>query len=303
MSNSITSVIKKNTLLQKLGLGLFISTTFVCSFSTKSLASTFNYSSDEIEIFNTDFDTSQGWLLESTKIDNGMISATNSWGKASYNISPLNLDNGDILLYWSAILPQNAKTERDKFYIGLQYSDNDAVDYNGGLVDENAELKMAIRPEDKLNEKNSYNQIYIDPDFDPVDNFSPATTRVQTQNSQITDFRLKISKVNKTIFEASSFFWNGLDWELMSGKQGYNSSLEIQSSDWLNAKDEVESPVTFEAVNLLFRNQGSAVTAVALTQVQGNNSAKIPEPSTIIGLPLIFVLGTGLKQKRITKKR
>ena len=183
----------------------------------------------------------------------------------------------------------------------MEYSDNEPVPYDGDLVDENAELKIAIRPQDKFNKNNSYNQVYIDPDFDPINNSSPATTRVeipQTSSSQTTDYRLKISKLNATTYEASSFYWNGIDWELSSGKQGYNSSLEIQSDDWINAEGEIESTVTFEAINLLFRNPGSAVTNIALTQIQENNSAKVPEPSTIMGLPLIFVLQRKLKPKR-----
>ena len=299
-SNSVAST-PNNPILQKLALSLFISTTFVCSFTTKSLAANFNYNSDELEVFKTEFDSSEGWLLEGTEIDNGTISGTSSWGKASYAISPLNLDNGDIFLYWSGLFPEVAKTERDKYYVGLQYSDNDAVEYKGGTVDENAELKMAIRPEDKFNVGNTYNQIYIDPDFDPINNFSPTKTRVETPDYQpleTTDFRLQVSKVNETMYEASSFYWNGVDWELMGAKEGNDAPLEIQSSDWLNAKREIESPVTFEAVNFVFRKPGSAITAVAVTQVQGNNSAKVPEPSTILGLPLIFALGGRFKRRR-----
>ena len=299
-SNSVASTLKNNPILQKLALSLFISTTFICSFAAKSLAANFNYNSDELEVFNTEFDSSEGWLLEGTTIDNGTISGTSSWGNASYDISPLNLDNGDIFLYWSGIFPERAKTERDKYYVGLEYYDNDAALYNGDLVDEDAQLKMAIRPKDKLNVGNSYNQIYIDTDFDPKNTFSPKT-RVETpdyQSSETTDFRLKISKVNQTIYQASSFYWNGVDWQLMNGKEGNNGPLEIQSSDWLNAKGEIESPVTFEAVNLVFRKPGSAITAVAVTQVQGNTRAKVPEPSTILGLPLIFALGRRIKRRR-----
>lgn len=297
--NSVAST-PKNAILQKLALSLFISTTFICSFTTKSLAANFNYNSDELEIFNTEFDSSEGWLLDGTEIDNGTISATSGWGKASYAISPLNLDNGDIFLYWSGIFPKVAKTERDKYYVGLEYSDNDAVEYNGSLVDENAELKMAIRPKDNSNVGNSYNKIYIDSDFDPVNKLSPKT-RVETPDIQpleTTDFRLKVSKVNETMYEASSFYWNGIDWELMGAKEGNNAPLQIQSSDWLNAKREIESPVTFEAVNFVFRKPGSAITALAVTQVQGNTRAAVPEPSAILGLPLIFALGGGFKRRR-----
>lgn len=295
--NSVAST-RKNPILQKLALSLFISTTFICSFAAKSLAANFNYNSDELEIFNTEFDSSEGWLLEGTEIDNGTISGTSDWGKASYAISPLNLNNGDIFLYWSGIFPEVAKTERDKYYVGLQYSDNDAVEYNGSLVDENAELKMAIRPKDKFNVRNSYNEIYIDPN---VGTSSPAKTRVEIPDIQpleTTDFRLKVSKVNENKYEASSFYWNGVDWELMGAKEGNNAPLQIQSSDWLNAKGEIESPVTFEAVNFVFRKPGSAITALAVTQVQGNTRAAVPEPSTILGLPLIFALGGGIKRRR-----
>ncbi|MEL7244004.1 MAG: PEP-CTERM sorting domain-containing protein [Cyanobacteria bacterium J06629_18] len=298
-SNSVAST-SNNPILQKLVLSLFIATTFVCSFANKSFAANFNYNSGELEIFNTEFNSSEGWSLEGTKIDNGTISGTSDWGKASYSISPVNLDNGDIFLYWSGIFPKVAKTERDKYYIGLQYSDNDAVEYNGSLVDENSELKMAIRPQDKSNKGNSYNKIYIDADFDPVNKLSPKT-QVETPDIQpleTTDFRLKVSKVDETMYEASSFYWNGIDWELMGAKEGYNAPLEIQSSDWLNLKGEIESTVTFEAVNFVFRKPGSAITAVAVTQVQGNNLAKVPEPSTILGLPLILALGGRFKRRR-----
>lgn len=287
--------------LKKIGLGIFLSTAFICSFSQKSLASNFKYSSEEIEIFNTELDTSEGWFLEGTKIDQGQLQGTSGWGKASYAISPLNLDNGDIFLYWSAIFPDNPKTERDKYYVGLQYSDNEPVPYQGNLIDENAELKIAIRPEDKTNPGNSYNQIYIDPDFNATNNYSPATTRVetpQTSSSQTTDYRLKISKLDANTYEASSFYWNGTEWQLSNPKQGYTSTLGILSSDWINAEREIESPVTFEAINLLFRTRESAVTAIALTQIQESDSASVPEPSTIMGLPLIFLLQKKLKQNR-----
>jgi len=299
-SNSVASTLKNNSILQKLALSLFVSTTFIYGFANKSLAANFNYNSDELEILNIELDSSEDWLLEGTEIDNGTISATSSWGKASYAISPLNLDNGDIFLYWSGIFPEVAKTERDKYYVGLQYSDNDAVVYNDNLVDENAELKMAIRPKDKSNVGNSFNQIYIDPDLNPINEFSPKT-QLETPDYQpleTTDFRLQISKINETIYEASSSYWNGFDWELMGAKEGNDAPLEIKSSDWLNANREIESPVTFEAVNFVFRKPGSAVTAFALTQVQGNNSAKVPEPSTILGLPLIFTLGGRFKRRR-----
>ncbi|MDY6899770.1 MAG: PEP-CTERM sorting domain-containing protein [Cyanobacteriota bacterium] len=296
-SNSVAST-PNNPILQKLALSLFITTTFICSFANKSFAANFNYNSDELEIFNTEFDSSEGWSLKGTKIDNGTISGTSDWGKASYAISPVNLNNGDIFLYWSSIFPERTKTERDKYYVGLQYSDNDAVEYNGSLVDENAELKMAIRPKHKGNPGNSFNKIYIDPN---VGNFSPATTQIEAPDIQpleTTDFRLKISKVNETMYEASSSYWNGVDWELMGAIEGNDAPLEIQSSDWLNAKGEIESPVTFEAINFVFRKPGSAITAVAVTQVQGNSLAKVPEPSTILGLPLILALGGRFKRRK-----
>ncbi len=305
MFSKITYQTAKINSLKKLGLSLFLSTAFICSFSHKSLASNFKYSSQEFEIFNTELNTDGGWLLEGTEIVNGELQGKekSQWGKASYAISPLNLDDGDIFLYWSAILPDNAKTERDKYYVGLQYSDNKPVPYLGNFVDENAELKMAIRPQDKSNSGNSYNQVYIDPDFDPSNNYSPATTRVETPatlSSQTTDYRLQITKVDATAYdyEASFFYWNGSDWQLSNPKDGYTSSLKISSSDWINAEREIESPVTFEAINLLFRNPGSAVTAIALTQIQENDSASVPEPSTIMGLPLIFLLQRKLKQNR-----
>ena len=298
----------KQFAFRNLHIDLVIFSIFLSCFpnlESKVFAYDFKYDSGESEIINTDIDDSNNWILSNTEIDSGEIKGTSAWGTGSYMLdSPVSLENGDIFLYWSASLPEGAKTERDKYYIGLNYSDNEPEPYsdeNGNIlyyVDEDAQLKMAIRPEDKSNAGNSYHQLYIDPDFDPDNNYSPASTKLEVPkfpDTNITNFRLKISKVSETEYEASSFYWNGINWNLMTGKSESTSLLKIKSSDWLNAKDEVEYPVTFEAINLQFRRPGTTITAIALTQAQGDNSTQVPESSNLIALPLI--LGYGILYK------
>ncbi len=299
----------KNFVFKNLHIDLVVFSIFLSCLSnlpSKAFAYDFHYDDGESEVINTDLDNSTNWVLSDTEIDSGEIKGTKEWGTASYILdSPISLDNGDIFLYWSASLPDGAKTERDKYYIGLNYSDNEPEPYSdedGNIlyyVDEDAQLKMAMRPENPSNSGDHFHQLYIDHGFDQDNNDSSPSTPPPSTNleipkipdTNITDFRLKISKVSATEYEASSFYWNGISWDLMTGKSEFTSPLKIQSSDWLNAKDEVESPVTFEAINLQFRSPGTTITAIALTQAQGNNSTQIPESSNLIGLPLILGYG------------
>lgn len=303
--------------MKNIGLGLVL-TAVSLAIPTQGLAYNFHYTQGESEIFNTDFNSSSGWLLNGTVIDSGLIKASSPWGQASYSITPTNLDQGSVFLYWSGIFPKSARTEPDKYYLGLQYANNAPVCYDRqtnrivgsppctGLtseVDENAELKVEMRPRDKTNIANTYNRLYIDPDFDPINNYSPATTRVNVpsyQEAVAMDFRLEISKRSSTKSEATLSFWNGISWLLMTPKSGYSLPLSIDSSNWIDANRQIAAPVTFNSINLQFRQatatRQSAITAIALTQVrsqsgQQQQSIQVPEPSTLMALPLVLGLG------------
>lgn len=311
--------------LKNIGLGLILTAVSLATLPAKGLAYNFHYSQEESEIFITDFNSSRGWLLNGTEIDSGTIKASSPWGKASYFIAPVNLDQGDVFLYWSGVFPKGARTEPDKYYVGLQYADNAFVCYDSqtGMivgsspctgssvseVDENAELKVEMRPQDRTNLANTYNSLYLDPDFDPINNYSPATTRVNVpsyQEAVMMDFRLKIRKGSSTESEAILSFWNSTSWLLMTPKSGYSLPLSIGSSDWIDANRQIDNPVTFEAINLQFRQAAStrqsAVTAIALTQVRQQSiqlrqqSVKVPEASTTIAL--LLVLGLGMLSTR-----
>ncbi len=314
-------------ILKNIGLGLILTALNLVTLPTNGFAYNFHYAQEESEIFNTDFDTYSGWLLNGTVIDSGTIKASSPWGKASYAIAPVNLDQGDVFLYWSGIFPKSARTEPDKYYVGLQYADNAPVCYNSQLgiivgtppctgssvseVDENAELKVEMRSRDRTNIANTYHRLYLDPDFDPVNNYSPATTRVNVPSYQEAvpmDFRLEISKKSSTESEAIFSFWNGISWLSMTPKQGYSLPLTIRGSDWLDANRQIDNPVTFEAINLQFRQSSSirqsAITAIALTQVQPQSrqqSVKVPEASTTIALPLVLGLGMLLTRRTMAR--
>ena len=301
-------------------LNLLLTLLGLITLSTKVLAYDFRYNSSETEIFNTDFDSSSGWSLSGTTISDGKISGASTWGTASYSINPVNLDQGNVFLYWSAIFPNKARTEPEKYYLGLQYADNAPVCYNtltnkvvgtppctGSSVvrvDENAELKVEMRPRDTTNAGNTYNRVYVDPDFDPVANYSPASTRLNLPTIPTTDFRLGISKVSPTAYEALLSFWDNTAWVNLAPKSTY-LPLSIKDSDWIDANRQIESPVTFEAINLQFRkgsSLNSEITALALTQIRPQLRLRqfvtVPESSSIMGLPLVLGFGIFLKRQK-----
>jgi hypothetical protein len=274
---------------QKAALNLFVTLLGVINLPSKVFAYDFHYSSSETEIINTDFDSSNGWSLNGTTINGGKIFGTSGWGTASYSINPVNLDQGDVFLYWSAVFPNKANTEAEKYYLGLQYADNAPVCYDSlankivgtppctgtsvKIVDENAEIKVAMRPLQKGNPGNTYNSLYIDPDFDPIANYSPASTRLNLPTIPTTDYRLQISKASSNTYEALLSFWDNTNttWVNIAPKSTY-LPLSIKDSDWIDANRQIESPVTFEAINLQFRkgsSLNSEITALALTQVRG----------------------------------
>jgi hypothetical protein len=319
--------------LKQVGLGLVLTAVGLTAVPTKGFAYNFHYSPEESEIFTTDFNNSSGWLLNGTVINSGTIKANSSWGKASYSLAPVNLDRGNVFLYWSGIFPTSARTETDKYYIGLQYADNDPVCYNSQTrtivgkppctgtsvseVDENAELKAEMRPRDRTNIANTYHRLYLDPDFDPINNYSPATTRINVpsyQESVPMDFRLAIRKRSSTEYRANLSFWNGSSWLTTTPKQGYSLPLIIKSSDWIDANRQINNPVTFEAINLQFRQASatrqSRITAIALTQVRPQprlqlqqQAVQVPETSTTVALPLVLGLGMRLTRRKVKDGR
>jgi hypothetical protein len=296
----------------------------------KSAAYNFHFGARETAIYHTDFDTSTGWALTGTVITEGAIKGISAWGSASYSIAPVSLDKGDINLYWSGIYPIGATTESDKYYVGLQYFDNSPVCYNSQAnvivetpppcsgdsvtqVDENAELKVALRPKDKTNVGNTWDQLYIDPNFDPVNNYSPASTRLNIATYQETvpvDYRLKVRKKSPTTYKATLSSWNGSAWVNLTAKPGYTSPLSILDANWINAVQEIEKPVTFESINLQFRqataSRQTAITALALTQGQPfltSRSAALatmpvgtPEPNLAI---ISLTLGLGMLLNKV----
>jgi hypothetical protein len=297
-------------MMRKIGFNLFLAALSLAALPVRGTAYNFHYPPGETTLLNTDLNNAKRWLLNGTAIASGTLKATAPWGSASYPLPParrVNLAQGKIVLYWSGFFPMNARTEPDKYYLGLQYADNAPVCYDSqsrtivgyppcrgdsvSLVDENAELKVEIRPQDRTNLANTYHRLYIDPDFDPVSNYSPASTRLEVPpylETVLTEFRLEISQIGQTA-RANLSFWDGRSWQLMKPKPGYSLPLSIASSDWIDGERQVENPIVFEAINILFRQGNSTrrseITAVALTQIRSQarnfqvSSVQVDEPS------------------------
>jgi hypothetical protein len=328
----------------KISCGLVLALSSSILLENKALGYNFRYSATETEIFNTDFNASNGWILSGTTIAGGEIKGVSQWGGASYSLDiPVNLERGEVFIYWSGIFPATvsrpglsplvAHQENDRYFIGLEYADNPAVavcvNANGvavayppctgattlGTAQENAELKVALRPPQINNSGNTYHQVYIDPDFDLADNFTPVFSTTTPNNSALyrvgtaIDFRLGIKKVTADRYEVSFQYWNSTDWlpieargrdsipTLLRPKSTYYSllPLQIQQSDWIDDRRKTQSPapyldpVVFKAIKIQFRKNSpldSTITALALTQ-----TTSVPEGSSAIAILSVFGFG------------
>ena len=62
------------------------------------------------------------------------LKAEGNWERFSFDLTPLNVNDGDISVYWQDDIPQNPSTEGDKYSVGFRYAENDSVCWNGKEV-------------------------------------------------------------------------------------------------------------------------------------------------------------------------
>ncbi|GCA81307.1 hypothetical protein [Microcystis aeruginosa] len=300
----------------------------------------FSFGQGENPIFQTSFDntldaiSNSQWSLSSgVSITNGSMITSSDFARASYTLpSPVNLAQGDVFLYWTAIFPNDARPDQDSYFIGLEYAQNPPVcrlisgipqiaGYpNPGctgsytVVQEDAELKVNMRPRNETNSGDRFNLIYLDPDAHTTDN--PRRTKLNQPvlkstpnqlNNRELSFRLGISKSidNPNSQTVTLSFWDEAQWKSMTIFDAVTPlSLEIENSEWVDVRrwfenpDPFENPLTFEAINFVLRKPSSsvnstAITALALTQIPIPNLSPLPVsvPESSYPIAMFSILG------------
>ncbi|MDY6784898.1 MAG: Calx-beta domain-containing protein, partial [Cyanobacteriota bacterium] len=249
----------------------------------------FYYGLDEQELLLSSFDDAGGWELGATRVFNGELLAKPgaNWAEAHYNLSAfdnLDLDNGDISLYWRARADRR-KPEVAKFFVELNVLDNPIVDGH----DEDREVKWSIRPvaPNHGNFNNLPYSLYLDPGWQIP---HEVHEELQVPNEFVTpdtyeNFRLSLSKTGSDTVEATPYHWANGAWQSFLPKSGSTVPMSLSIADNLAGRD------FFESLTVRFRRDLSALDAFAITQTP--NSSTVPSDTTT---PRLFLDGTKIDE-------
>ncbi len=293
-------------------------------FSERTFAFDFKFSSNETVLLEDEFDSRGKWQLSSKlRLNSGYLISDGDYQAASLNlvdlgISPLDLSNGAINLYWRGIFPKDATKPRNSYVIALEYADNLPFCWNGKIgqdvemvikedaspcptgfsqVKDDGELKAWIRPQEPAIP--GLTRLFVDPDFIPgiqpeERNSSefPYILLDGKPNSQ-TEYRMRVEEKNRQV-EVELFFLKDDKWESL-GKP-----LVVEASQWkyvIGQKETrktdylygIEENLTFESINVILRRdqkkQPTKIDAIALTQEKIFDRNSVSEPKQPAYLP------------------
>ncbi|MEO1742084.1 MAG: calcium-binding protein, partial [Cyanobacteria bacterium J06629_9] len=242
----------------------------------------FTYGADEQQLLLTNFDTANGWQLDRTQLVNGELVSKpgQEWTQAIYNLdslSNLDLDNGDVSLYWRA-RADRTQPELAKFFVELDVVDKPPVDGH----DEDREIKWNIRPVDP----NSANAgslpylLYLDPGWQIP---HEVESELQVPNEFLTpttyeNFRLTLSKTDADTVAVMPYYWADGDWQASVPKAGSTLPMQLSISENLEGRD------FFDSLTVRFRQDLTAIDAFAITQTPTSESPMLPEAPPPRGL-------------------
>jgi ribosomal protein L35AE/L33A len=233
--------------------------------SPSSDPSAFTYGANEQLLLFTDFTTANGWQLDRMQLVNGeLVSQPNAeWTQAIYDLTAFNkldLDNGDIALYWRA-RADRSDPEAAKFFVELDVVDK-PPDANGN--DEDREIKWNIRPvaPSNPNFNNLPYLLYLDPgwqlpheveaDLQVPDEFPTFTT--------YENFKLTLSKTGPDTVAVMPYYWANGAWQASQPQSGSALPMELSMANNLEGRD------FFDSLTVRFRQDRTAMDAFAITQ-------------------------------------
>ncbi len=270
-----------------INLTLFLNLFLILTNTKASVAANFFLSSEETIVRQETFATP--------------LEASTSWERFSFDLNSLNVNDGDINIYWQDDLPQNPQTERDKYSVGFRYAENDSVCWNGknvresenlvtkeasgscpdshpNEVKEDAEIKTFVRPK-------SYYTLHQDQGFGGID---PIGTGLKFPGNGIDTYRMTLSLLDPNTIGVSTFFLKSNIWQEIDvfnlrpiqqdllGVAQTSSTLPLQ----MIYSDEL---ATIEGIDIQFRSPGTSIQELLVTQEIS--------PLGAVWKPYVFKLG------------
>jgi hypothetical protein len=226
---------------------------------TASARDEFAYLPGEREVFRSTFATTNGWDMPDMFVANGELfgNAGAYWMKAVHTLAaPLDLDDGELALYWSFRTDANQSEDGAAVYLRLNFTDTPSIieQYN---------VTMNVRPGQFGGPPIHAGRwlLYVDPGY-----FIPHTADSElrpaisfTSTNLDATFRLTMRKVGEVV-RLTPFFWNGAAWEMIQPQAGFTVPLEANVTTALTNNQVVRS------LEVQFFQATPAVDAIALTQ-------------------------------------
>jgi PEP-CTERM motif len=288
-------------------------------------ANSFTYGAGETQLYRTGFGNNFNggrWDLGGTTVGNDILKgiAGSQWQRAYYDFarSGYDLDDGELNFYWSS-KTDRSKTGLSTLYFELNFTENRNDPGNTPSNFEESSIKFQFTP----TSNNPIYQLYYDPAFCIPSASNPCAATelpqaIQDMKAQVPlftsvdtyeSFRLKAKELPNNLLEFTPYYWSAANnqWVQFSYKGGANintpASLILDTSQSPTSK-YIQGLDSFQSLSFQFRSDIAALDAVAITRKSSPQlqqlrlvASKTPEPSSLLGLLALGIMGIAIKTK------
>ncbi len=289
-------------------------------------ANSFNYGNGETQLYRTRFGNNFNggrWDLGGTRVGNNVLkgSTGDQWQRAYYDFarSGYDLDDGKLNFYWSS-KTDRSQTGLSTLYFELNFTENRNNSGNTPSNFEESSIKFQFTP----TSNNPIYQLYYDPAFCIPSTSNPCAATelpqaIQDMKSQeplftsvdaYERFRLTAKELPNNLLEFIPYYWSAANkqWVQFSYKGGANintpASLVLDTSQSPTNK-YIKGLDSFQSLGFQFRSDIAALDAVAITRKSSSQfqqlrlaASRTPEPSSLLSLLAMAMIGLVLKTKR-----
>jgi PEP-CTERM motif len=289
-------------------------------------ANSFNYGTGETQLYRTGFGNNFNggrWDLGGTIVDNNVLkgSSGDQWQRAYYDFarSGYDLDDGKLNFYWSS-KTDRSQTGLSTLYFELNFTENRNNPGNTPSNFEESSIKFQFTP----TSNNPIYQLYYDPAFCIPSTSNPCAATelpqaIQDMKSQVPlftsvdtyeRFRLTAKELPNNSLKFIPYYWSTANkqWVQFSYKGGANintpASLVLDTNQSPTSK-YIKGLDSFQSLSFQFRSDIAALDAVAITRKSSSQfqqlrlaTSQTPEPSSLLGLLAVAMIGIVLKTKR-----